>query len=562
MGRVTPENIDKWLFDWKEGNLSPSQKEELNAFLINNPEFQADKSAWSSAFVNPMPKASYPNKSSLIKKRKPVYPYVAAAASLLLLIGTTVTFYVSKSNSDLEFNQLEGLLNQISLENNFSLNDTRTLSELVDKSSNSVSGTYQVSGSTNIDNNATYLASNNTTVGSNTNHQATSHTTTITEVASSSDVTLYEFMSEDFYQNQKRDLQIIDDELAEMGSDLTLIEETDESFSDNTMASMESLQFKTSKFKKFMNRFKNAMASGSGLVNLKQTDLAIAGYNHLDFNPAFAGNEFNTRVQTQGHARWIKDDNQLISMNVSADGYIHQMKGAIGIKASYSNFSRGMYQDANVALYYSPKIQVNKWLSIDPAVKFTIGNRWMNETRVNPGNEIELNRGSLIKTFEQSEVPNGTKVWYKDLGVGLNINTKWFYAAVSMDNILRHRTGVFSNDIGERAEYNFNAVLGSNYQSYNKKWMVSPFIAYSKNADNHEMWFGTGAKYNWLTFGAGVSTNADVTANIGFRKGFFQMYYQYELTKSNLSGARLNAHQVTFRINTKPNRAASKVVIF
>lgn len=559
MGRITPENIDKWLFDWKEGNLSSAQKEELNSFLANNPEYYADRKAWSSAFVNPMPKASYPNKASLTKKRKPIYPYVAAA-SLLLLVGTSVSIYIAKSNSDLEFNQLDGMLNQMALDNTLSSADIQTLNP---HEFNYHTSLNKFASNDNYESNTRFVNSNevlnNTTVGSLLNHQAASHTTTITEVASSSDVNV-EFMSEDFFNETHEELNSIQNDIAAIYEESEFADAITESDANN-MVSKENIYYKTSKFKNFINRFKNAMASGSGIVNLRQIDLAIAGYNHLDFNPAFVGNEFNTKVQTQGHARWINDENQLISMNLSAGSYVHEMKGALGIQANYSNFGVGMYQDANVSLYYSPKIQINKWMSIDPAVKFTIGHNWMSESKINPGSEIELNRGSLVRTFENSETPNGTRVWYKDIGLGINFNTKWFYAAVSMDNILRHKTGIYSNNPDQRAQYGFNAVIGTNYQSYDKKWLISPFITYSKNENNHEMWFGTGARYNWLTFGAGVSTKADLSANVGFRAGLFQMFYQYELTKSNLRGARLSAHQVTFRINTKPNRTASKVVI-
>ncbi|NDB34845.1 MAG: hypothetical protein EB023_05770, partial [Flavobacteriia bacterium] len=40
------ENIDYWLFDWMEGNLSPEQEEQLRIFLLIHPEYEADVDAW------------------------------------------------------------------------------------------------------------------------------------------------------------------------------------------------------------------------------------------------------------------------------------------------------------------------------------------------------------------------------------------------------------------------------------------------------------------------------------------------------------------------------------
>jgi hypothetical protein len=189
-----------------------------------------------------------------------------------------------------------------------------------------------------------------------------------------------------------------------------------------------------------------------------------------------------------------------------------------------------------------------------------MGKRKLDEQRVVAGNNIEYSRNSLIQTFEKNELPNGNSAWYKDLGLGLNLNTKWFYANVAVDHLLRHKTGVFSNNSLERADVNVTASIGTNYQSYDKKWLISPFIAYRKESQNHEMWFGSGVKFKWLTFGAGVSTRADLAANLGFKVKGFQMFYQYELLDSELMGARLNAHQITLRVNTTPNRTASRRV--
>lgn len=46
------ENIDYWLFDWIEGNLSPEQEEQLQLFLLLNPEYEADAEAWKASKIN------------------------------------------------------------------------------------------------------------------------------------------------------------------------------------------------------------------------------------------------------------------------------------------------------------------------------------------------------------------------------------------------------------------------------------------------------------------------------------------------------------------------------
>ena len=53
------ENIDRWLFDYVEGNLSSKQESMLENYILNHPELEVDLDMWrmsniktSKAFVN------------------------------------------------------------------------------------------------------------------------------------------------------------------------------------------------------------------------------------------------------------------------------------------------------------------------------------------------------------------------------------------------------------------------------------------------------------------------------------------------------------------------------
>ena len=44
--KPTLENIDQWLFDALEGNLSPAQEQALEDFIAQNPELELEQQAW------------------------------------------------------------------------------------------------------------------------------------------------------------------------------------------------------------------------------------------------------------------------------------------------------------------------------------------------------------------------------------------------------------------------------------------------------------------------------------------------------------------------------------
>ncbi|MCC7454932.1 MAG: hypothetical protein IT222_12250 [Crocinitomix sp.] len=46
-----PENFDRWMFDYLEGNLTTSEAETFEQFLLDHPEFEMDAEAWQHATI-------------------------------------------------------------------------------------------------------------------------------------------------------------------------------------------------------------------------------------------------------------------------------------------------------------------------------------------------------------------------------------------------------------------------------------------------------------------------------------------------------------------------------
>ena len=49
MSNPSFSNIDRWLFELNEGNLSPEQVHQLKVFLLQHPELDIDKNMWELA---------------------------------------------------------------------------------------------------------------------------------------------------------------------------------------------------------------------------------------------------------------------------------------------------------------------------------------------------------------------------------------------------------------------------------------------------------------------------------------------------------------------------------
>lgn len=66
MSTIDFKNIDEWLFNYFEGNLSEPEKDELIRFLNKNPSSKADYEAWKKSYIHE-PIMIYPNTDSLLK---------------------------------------------------------------------------------------------------------------------------------------------------------------------------------------------------------------------------------------------------------------------------------------------------------------------------------------------------------------------------------------------------------------------------------------------------------------------------------------------------------------
>ena len=90
-------NIDRWFFEYVEGNLSPSQEAQLEAFILNHPELELDLDAWKSATITPEPH-QFPNQDTLLKtqkKKRRIIPLFWSTAAIVAVTLISILFWQS-----------------------------------------------------------------------------------------------------------------------------------------------------------------------------------------------------------------------------------------------------------------------------------------------------------------------------------------------------------------------------------------------------------------------------------------------------------------------------------
>jgi hypothetical protein len=269
-----------------------------------------------------------------------------------------------------------------------------------------------------------------------------------------------------------------------------------------------------------------------------------------------------TRVQTMSRLQWAGQPNQQLMNSVSIDGYSYGMRGGLGLVVSHAQYANGGIQNIHSSLTYSPKFSVSRNVIVEPSIRFTMGNKTIDPTKIQTGSLVEMERLNPHQFYSVGQMPIGRSLWYRDLGLGLSVNTRWFYASVQGDNLLRHTDNIYSSNLTDirRSGHHFIATVGTDYESRKEHYGVSPYLVYQQYETLKEAWLGVNLRYHWITLGGAISSQLDPALSIGLKFNHFMLAYNADLTHSEIFEKQFLSHQLTLRILTKPSRMGQRLL--
>jgi type IX secretion system PorP/SprF family membrane protein len=297
------------------------------------------------------------------------------------------------------------------------------------------------------------------------------------------------------------------------------------------------------------------------LKNSRDPHYLIPGMNASDVNFSSAGTLISTRVQTMSRLQWQGQENEQLMNQISADGYSYGIRGGWGVQLNHQWYNNGGIQVGQVAFTYSPKISVSNWFSVEPSVRMKMGNKRLDAGLMEGTDAVEIERGNARDFYSDGTQPIGRNLWYKDLGFGMLVNTKWFFAGVQVDNVFRYKDNLYDNNWSDprRAQNHFTATLGSDWVSRNEKMALSPYVVYQKNEQLSELWAGANYSFKWFNIGVAGSTNLDPAASIGMKFDRFSLHYNADYTQSSMLEKKAFSHQLTLRFLAKSSTVNTRV---
>ena len=526
---------------------------------MQHPELDVDKDMWELAKVDKQ-EYVYQHQQKFIKRR-PVGIYMSFGfASLAIVISLGfLNFYSSlpfgaKLNTQVltSVNKVGQFETKNSLSKKSTPNNQKQLDEIelnIVSALNDNSGSVKNNLSHNNSNYTVFNSTSNSVTNLNeiSNYENDKTTLAIAEIT---------FGLESFETEKVKEIPFV-----QIDKDFAL-KSKDNNLSSKRFAQSDYKMSFGSKMNKIGRSIQRMMDNPVALKNTKDPYYHVPGMQSMDVNFGSVGTLLATRVQTVSRAQWLGEDNQQLMNQLSIDGYSYGMRGGLGFQLNQNYYGKGEIVNYNASLIYSPKFSIARNVVLEPSLRFKMGNKAINSAQIQSGAVVEYDRMNQQEFYGNGTSPSGKSLWYKDLGLGLMVNTKWFYIGIQQDNLLRHFDNIYSSDITNprRVGKHFVGTIGTDYESKKENLTVSPYIVYQQKEALSEGWLGINFRYHWLTLGGAISSNLEPAASIGMKFNHFMIAYNADYTYSQyLNGTRLS-HQLTLRFLSKPSRIGQRLL--
>ncbi|MEN9400598.1 MAG: Type secretion system rane protein PorP/SprF [Bacteroidota bacterium] len=586
MSNPSFSNIDRWLFELMEGNLSEEQVAQLESFLIQHPELDVDRDMWEIAKVD-NEQVVFPHADRLIRRR-PVGLFMSmgmASIAGIIALGTvmywptaieptrdaatanveTPTIAAKPKTKAIDSETTErGGANEKAIEIG---NQPQAALNTPEDQTQEVTEVRGQRGITTIAQQRETTPQGHTNVEFNVVSSSVGQTP-VTELAADTGVGRVDEGQQHAQVEttvQKTEASTL---LQEVGltSNTSKGQETNEVVATTTTKStIKHTVYKetfSSKLRQVGRAVSRMLDNPVALKNLKDPHYHVPGMQPTEVNFGAVGTLLATRVQTMSRLQWAGQPNQQLMNSVSVDGYSYGMRGGLGLVVSHSQYADGGIQNIHSSFTYSPKFSVSRNVIIEPSFRFTMGNKTIDPTKIQTGSMVEMERLNPHQFYTAGQMPIGRSLWYRDLGLGLSVNTRWFYASVQGDNLLKHTDNIYSSDLTDirRSGQHFIATIGTDYESRKEHFSVSPYVVYQQYETLKEAWLGVNMRYHWITVGAAISSQLDPAVSVGLKFNHFMLAYNADLTHSEVFGKQFLSHQLTLRILTKPSRMGQRLL--
>ncbi len=554
----THENIDRWLFDYTEGNLSAEQEQQLELFLMNHPDLEVDMDAWEMSKVDVAPMV-FERKERLYKKRS--YKPALALLSLLILFTTGISLFYTNQQQESHTSSVNAQSGK--------KNTARTQQKITNATIKRTESDQSVS-SVNGPSLYTPVSTPYETTRKTTDHLSLNPSTeqgSLSRVGSTNETThpVVEESSDFKLSNSNVPISTMEFERINLHALKGMIvggyrtDFKNEVLSVN--AELDAAEISLGNIDLF-KKIDQLLSKEIGLSNNQSYDYTMPGQSNLDLNFSSVGTTSQTRFQMLSSIRSLENPAQFkLNNQLSLDAYSRNMRAGFGIQVNYDDFSTGLIRNGNFALIFSPKIALSRKISLEPAVRFKNGTYTLNQVKMVNESSVEYNTGQVNQFQFDPNLAIGRTLWYRDLDAGLTIHTPLFFLSGQITNIFKHNENIFSNN-GETmaAARNLNLITGTQYISRNEKLIFAPYAIYQHSNYQKQLFGGFTFKAGKAQLGLSYGNLNTGSVSFGYVGKNFALIGQSGFGTLVSTQQRTYTHQLTLRIHSSVSKKARRYI--
>ena len=542
---ITPnyDNIDRWLFDYTEGNLSSEQESLLENYILNHPELEVDLDMWKMSNIKAS--ESFVNDIHLQKKteNRKVFALVnTIGLIIILLIGRQMHYNEGRFSTPnlalVEIPESNEISNSDEKTNEVSLNESRVNNIIVDNSLPEASILIADISMYPMETNS--LIRNEIILGN------------------ANPVYKQELLIEKLELNLNTQLS--------GNKTINTIEGDYREFAEKTNTkTIESKSFNIlENTKAIINKIDRALSKNVALSNYRDHHYLIPHTSSIDANLSTIGSVSQSRIQSISRVRWMDSNQNKLTQQITFDTYARGIRSGIGGQVNYDYYADGSIKDWNGALMISPKIALSRNILLEPVAKLKVGNKLLDRDKIE-NNSLAIFNSDSPQLFSYDSTLNvGRKLWYRDLDIGFTVNTNIFYVGVQASNILNHSENIYQNT--ESTNYRTPTVLsvyaGTQYVSRNEKLSFHPYF-YLRSVNKYNQYFGGfSLDLDKVYIGAAADFDKNYTGSIGLSLDRFALILQSTRSFIPSLNQQLYTHQLTIRINSDISKKTRRYITF
>ncbi|MFT6746172.1 MAG: type IX secretion system PorP/SprF family membrane protein [Glaciecola sp.] len=556
---INKNNIEEKLFDYFEGELTNSEKTELEQFVDKNPDYKTDFDAWEKSYL-PQEEFTYDRVDELLVNEKTGKSALFGrwkAGLLMLLVGTGLSFGLfqklndgtkesvadteAKDAQDTKQTKDEAVYGNNSneviadnekvvddkMKNVVSVNTTTINTSPQNSSSNSSGGqnNAQTGGKINLNN--ALARGNQTTAALNPTIKNTSVVNSLT-----ANTVLKNALAENSsYTNIKIGLET--SSVAELLS--------------------------TPRIKKVRSKFQKYDKNELKFQNEKDPFFVLPNGVGLAMNPSFAGNGKGLRLNYNYNYEWPELNDNYNTHTLSLDSYVKALRGGVGVVVTSDVLGHNKFSTKGAELIYSPKFILFGKTTVEPAVKYGHYQKNVAWSQIKTGQLVDSRTGVLnVKSDANGDQQSTSSASYSNLGFGLLLNTSKLFVGFAYDHLLGANYDFDGISDNIKVPGKLTAQVGGSLVPIKDMefLILSPSLHFIKVGGYDKVWLSNVVELSRLFIGTSYSFNNEYLLSLGYDNDILRVSYSYGQTKSMVDqlAKNLSLHQVGLVFNFMPNK--------